>query len=75
MTSVNQSANRVAMHAVRCALLQEQADAAGLPLYQVSGAAFGYRAASAGFSGGGGRRGGCHGEHRRSECQTFMLKT
>jgi hypothetical protein len=35
MTSVNQSANRVAMHAVRCALLQEQADAAGLPLYQV----------------------------------------
>ncbi|KAI8463946.1 MAG: hypothetical protein J3K34DRAFT_442033 [Monoraphidium minutum] len=35
MTSVNQSANRVAMHAVRAALLQEQADAAGLPLYQI----------------------------------------
>lgn len=39
MTSVNQSANRVAMHAVRCVLLQEQADAAGLPLYQVGGRA------------------------------------
>ncbi len=32
-TTVNQAFNRVAMHAVRCELLQQQAQAAHLPLY------------------------------------------
>jgi uncharacterized protein (TIGR00290 family) len=32
LTTVNESANRVAMHAVRTEVLQAQADAAGLPL-------------------------------------------
>jgi uncharacterized protein (TIGR00290 family) len=35
LTTVNQSANRVAMHAVRTDVLQAQADAAGLPLITV----------------------------------------
>ncbi len=35
VTTVNQAFGRVAMHAVREALLQEQADAAGLPLWTV----------------------------------------
>jgi len=35
LTTVNESANRVAMHAVRTELLQAQADAAGLPLMTV----------------------------------------
>ena len=35
LTTVNQSANRVAMHAVRAELLQAQAEAAGLPLMTV----------------------------------------
>jgi uncharacterized protein (TIGR00290 family) len=35
LTTVNQSANRVAMHAVRTDVLQAQADAAGLPLMTV----------------------------------------
>ena len=32
LTTVNESANRVAMHAVRTELLQAQAETAGLPL-------------------------------------------
>ena len=35
LTTVNQAANRVAMHAVRTELLQAQAAAAGLPLMMV----------------------------------------
>jgi uncharacterized protein (TIGR00290 family) len=35
LTTVNESANRVAMHAVRAEVLQAQADAAGLPLITV----------------------------------------
>jgi len=35
LTTVNERAGRVAMHAVRVALLQAQADALGLPLWQV----------------------------------------
>jgi uncharacterized protein (TIGR00290 family) len=35
LTTVNETANRVAMHAVRTELLQAQADAAGLPLITV----------------------------------------
>jgi uncharacterized protein (TIGR00290 family) len=35
LTTVNETANRVAMHAVRTELLQAQADAAGLPLIPV----------------------------------------
>src|SRR6476620_404003 len=35
LTTVNESANRVAMHAVRTELLQAQADAAGVPLMTV----------------------------------------
>ncbi|GBF95232.1 hypothetical protein Rsub_07947 [Raphidocelis subcapitata] len=35
MTSINESADRVAMHGVRARLLQEQADAVGLPVYQI----------------------------------------
>jgi uncharacterized protein (TIGR00290 family) len=35
LTTVNESANRVAMHAVRIELLRAQADAAGLPLITV----------------------------------------
>jgi uncharacterized protein (TIGR00290 family) len=35
LTTVNESANRVAMHAVRAEVLQAQADALGLPLWQV----------------------------------------
>ena len=35
LTTVNESANRVAMHAVRTEVLQAQADAAGLPLITV----------------------------------------
>jgi uncharacterized protein (TIGR00290 family) len=35
LTTVNESANRVAMHAVRVEVLQAQADAAGLPLITV----------------------------------------
>jgi uncharacterized protein (TIGR00290 family) len=35
LTTVNESANRVAMHAVRTEVLQAQADAAGLPLMTV----------------------------------------
>jgi uncharacterized protein (TIGR00290 family) len=35
LTTVNESANRVAMHAVRAELLQAQAEAAGLPLMTV----------------------------------------
>jgi hypothetical protein len=35
ITTLNQKANRVAMHAVRERLLQAQADAVGLPLTQV----------------------------------------
>ena len=35
LTTVNESANRVAMHAVRSEVLQAQADAAGLPLMTV----------------------------------------
>jgi uncharacterized protein (TIGR00290 family) len=35
LTTVNQAANRVAMHAVRSELLQAQAEAAGLPLMTV----------------------------------------
>lgn len=35
LTTINESAQRVAMHAVRTELLQAQADALGLPLWQV----------------------------------------
>jgi uncharacterized protein (TIGR00290 family) len=35
MTTVNRSFERVAIHAVRCELLDQQAQAAGLPLYTV----------------------------------------
>jgi uncharacterized protein (TIGR00290 family) len=35
LTTINQAADRVAMHAVRSQLLRAQADAAGLPLWQV----------------------------------------
>jgi uncharacterized protein (TIGR00290 family) len=35
LTTVNQSAQRVAMHAVRVELLEAQADALGLPLWQI----------------------------------------
>jgi uncharacterized protein (TIGR00290 family) len=35
LTTINQPAQRVAMHAVRTELLQAQADALGLPLWQV----------------------------------------
>lgn len=35
VTTVNEAASRVAMHAVRLELLQAQAEAAGLPLWQV----------------------------------------
>ena len=35
LTTVNESAGRVAMHAVRVALLEAQADALGLPLWKV----------------------------------------
>lgn len=35
LTTVNQPAQRVAMHAVRVELLQAQADALGLPLWQI----------------------------------------
>jgi hypothetical protein len=43
-----QTANRVAMHAVRARLLQEQADAAGLPVYQVRSSGGGGPGLSAG---------------------------
>ena len=36
LTTVNESAQRVAMHAVRRELLEAQADALGLPLWTVS---------------------------------------
>ena len=36
LTTINESADRVAMHAVRSSLLRAQADAAGLPLMTVS---------------------------------------
>jgi uncharacterized protein (TIGR00290 family) len=36
LTTVNEAADRVAMHAVRVSLLEAQADAAGLPLWQVA---------------------------------------
>ncbi len=36
LTTINQVHDRVAMHAVRCELLEEQAAAAGLPLHRVS---------------------------------------
>src|SRR5437764_4286939 len=35
LTTINQSAQRVAMHAVRVDVLQAQADALGLPLWQI----------------------------------------
>ena len=35
LTTINESAARVAMHAVRVALLEAQAAAAGLPLWQI----------------------------------------
>src|SRR2546425_1474207 len=35
LTTINESAQRVAMHAVRVELLEAQADALGLPLWQV----------------------------------------
>ena len=35
LTTINESAQRVAMHAVRVELLQAQADALGLPLWQI----------------------------------------
>ena len=35
LTTINEAYDRVAMHGVRVALLQAQADAAGLPLWQV----------------------------------------
>src|SRR6266700_8384988 len=35
LTTVNESAQRVAMHAVRIAVLEAQADALGLPLWQI----------------------------------------
>ena len=35
LTTINEAAQRVAMHAVRVALLQAQADALGVPLWQV----------------------------------------
>jgi uncharacterized protein (TIGR00290 family) len=35
LTTINESANRVAMHAVRAALLAAQADALGVPLWKV----------------------------------------
>jgi diphthamide synthase (EF-2-diphthine--ammonia ligase) len=35
LTTINQSANRVAMHAVRETLLEQQAEAAGLPLIKI----------------------------------------
>lgn len=35
LTTFNQTANRVAMHAVRSQLLKMQAEAAGLPVYEV----------------------------------------
>ncbi|OLC47528.1 MAG: ATP-binding protein [Acidobacteria bacterium 13_1_40CM_65_14] len=35
LTTINESAQRVAMHAVRVDLLQAQADALGLPLWQI----------------------------------------
>jgi uncharacterized protein (TIGR00290 family) len=35
MTTINEAAQRVAMHAVRVELLQAQADALGLPLWQI----------------------------------------
>ena len=35
LTTINETANRVAMHAVREALLEQQAEAAGLPLIKV----------------------------------------
>jgi uncharacterized protein (TIGR00290 family) len=35
LTTINESARRVAMHAVRVDLLQAQADALGLPLWQI----------------------------------------
>src|SRR5438477_10905599 len=35
LTTVNESAERVAMHAVRVELLRAQADALGLPLWQI----------------------------------------
>src|SRR5262249_12607218 len=35
LTTVNEKYQRVAMHAVRVQLLQEQADALGLPLWQI----------------------------------------
>ena len=36
LTTLNEAFDRVAMHAVRRSLLEAQADAAGLPLYQVN---------------------------------------
>jgi uncharacterized protein (TIGR00290 family) len=35
LTTINDAAGRVAMHGVRCELLEAQADAAGLPLWNV----------------------------------------
>jgi diphthamide synthase (EF-2-diphthine--ammonia ligase) len=36
LTTINESAHRVAMHAVRVDVLQAQADALGLPLWQIA---------------------------------------
>ena len=36
MTTVNQDYQRISIHAVRVELLQRQAEAAGLPLYQIA---------------------------------------
>ncbi|MEO5911654.1 MAG: diphthine--ammonia ligase [Pelobium sp.] len=35
VTSINDSVNRISMHGVRCALLQEQVKAIGIPLYEI----------------------------------------
>jgi diphthamide synthase (EF-2-diphthine--ammonia ligase) len=37
LTTVNERFDRVAMHAVRCRLLREQAAAVGLPVHEVRG--------------------------------------
>lgn len=37
LTTVNERFDRVAMHAVRCRLLREQAAAVGLPVHEVGG--------------------------------------
>lgn len=36
MTTINEKFERVAMHAIRCRLLREQAAAVGLPVHEVS---------------------------------------